>query len=50
MFVARDYSRNNAMAAESYNDKSLPLVFRQQGRIATFLGANITNAEIFYQE
>jgi hypothetical protein len=50
MFVARDYSRNNAMAANSYNDKGLPLVFRQQGRIVTFLGANITNAEIFYQE
>jgi hypothetical protein len=50
MFVARDYSRNNAMAADSYNDKGLPLVFRQQSRTVTFLGADIAKAEIFYQE
>jgi hypothetical protein len=50
MFVARDYSLNNAMPAESYNDKGLPLVFRQQSRTVTFLGADIANAEIFYQE
>jgi hypothetical protein len=50
MFVARDYSRNNAMPAESYNDKGLPLLFRQQSRTVTFLGADIANAEFFYQE
>jgi hypothetical protein len=50
MFVARDYSRNNAMPAESYNDRGLPLVFRQQYTTALFLGADIANADIFYEE
>jgi hypothetical protein len=50
MFVARDYSRNNAMPAESYSDLGLPLVFRQQSRTATFLGADIANADIWYVE
>jgi hypothetical protein len=50
MFVARDYSRNNAITAESYNERGLPLVFRQQARTATFLGADIANSDIFYQQ
>lgn len=50
MFVARDYSRNNAITAESYNEIGLPLVFRQQARTATFLGADIANSDIFYQQ
>ena len=50
MFVARDYSRNNAMPAESYNDEGLPLMFRTQGRTVTFLGANMANADILYEQ
>jgi hypothetical protein len=50
MFVARDYSRNNATTAESYNNRGLPLVFRQQYTTALFLGADIANADILYEE
>ncbi len=48
MFVARDYSRNNAASAQSYNDIGLPLAFRQQSRTALFLGADIATADIIY--
>ena len=48
MFVARDYSRNNAASAQSYNDMGLPLAFRQQSRTALFLGADMATADIIY--
>ena len=48
MFVARDYSRNNAASALSYNDIGLPLAFRQQSRTALFLGADMATADIIY--
>ncbi|MGZ3888682.1 MAG: hypothetical protein ACXVBR_04975 [Flavisolibacter sp.] len=49
MFVARDYSMNNTLTAQSYNEGGLPLSFRQEGRSATFLSTILNNADIEYE-
>lgn len=50
MFLAQNYSVNNAIAAEKYNEAGLPLKFRNDLQHATFLLTSLNNADIEYEK